>query len=99
MLDALILWLDQVRSAVFWLCVTGLLVIDLGAMAVVMWTRSRAFVNRWTGPVLAANLLLLGVGVGVPAVAYAVRAVASAVAPALPAYEPKGVTAPVAVTP
>jgi hypothetical protein len=98
-LDALMLWLDQLRSAVFWLCVTGLLVLDLGAVAVVMGTRSRALVNRWTGPVLAANLLLLGVGVGVPVAAYAVRTVASALAPDLPTYKPKGVPAPVAVTP
>jgi len=98
-LDALMLWLDQLRSAVFWLCVTGLLVLDLGAVAVVMGTRSRALVNRWTGPVLAANLLLLGVGVGVPVAAYAVRTVASALAPDLPAYQPKDVSAPAATTP
>jgi hypothetical protein len=99
MLDALILWLDQIRSTVFWLCAAGLLAIDLGAVAVVMATRSRALVNRWTGPVLAANLLLLGTGVGVPAAVYAVKAVASALAPSLPSYQPKGASAPVAATP
>ena len=50
MLDAIIVWLDQIRSAVFWICATGLVVLDLGAMVVVMRTRSRALVNRWTGP-------------------------------------------------
>ena len=83
MLDALILWLDQVRSLVFWTSAVGLVTLDLGAVAVIMGTRSRALVNRWTGPVLAANLILLGAGVGVPVVAYAARAAASALAPSL----------------
>jgi len=90
MLDALILWLDQVRSTVFWLCAIGLVTVDLGAVAVVMATRSRALVNRWTGPVLTANLVLLGVGVGVPVVAFAARAVASALAPSMSTYQAKG---------
>jgi hypothetical protein len=90
-LDAIILWLDQVRSVVFWGCVAGLVAIDLAAAAVVMGTRSRALVNRWTGPVLAVNLILIGAGVGVPVVAYATRAVARALAPSLPTESTKGV--------
>jgi hypothetical protein len=85
MLDALILWLDQVRSTVFWLCAIGLVTVDLGAVAVVMATRSRALVNRWTGPVLAANLFLLGAGLGVPVAALAAKLVANSLAPVLSA--------------
>jgi hypothetical protein len=82
-LDGLIVWLDQVRSIVFWGCVTGLVAVDLAAAAAVVVTRSRTLVNRWTGPVLAANLVLIGVGVGVPVVAFAARAAATALAPSL----------------
>jgi hypothetical protein len=38
-------------------------------------------VNRWTGTVLAANLLLLGIGVGVPSAMYVAKVVVKAVAP------------------
>jgi hypothetical protein len=96
-LDGLILWLDQVRSAVFWACLTGLVVLDVGAVAAVVATRSRALVNRWTGAVLAANLILLGAGVGVPVVAYAAKAVASALAPSLSTLSTKSDAAPAAV--
>jgi hypothetical protein len=96
--DAIIPWLDQIRSTVFWLCAAGLVAVDLGAAAVVMATRSRALVNRWTGPVLAVNLVLLGVGVGVPVVAFAAKAVASALAPAMSTYQPKGDPQPGAAT-
>ena len=60
MLDSVVLWLDQVSAQAFWTSVTALVAIDLVALLVVLQTRSRALVNRWTGPVLAANLLLLG---------------------------------------
>jgi hypothetical protein len=89
-LNGLILWLDQVRSMVFWGCVTGLIAVDLLAAAVVLGTRSRALVNRWTGPVLAANLVLIGAGIGIPVAAFAARAVASALAPSLSTVPAKG---------
>lgn len=85
MLDSAVLWLDQLSSQVFWTCAMALLAIDLVAVAAVMQTRSRALVNRWTGPVLAANLLLLGAGLGVPVAAFAAKAVANAVAPSIAA--------------
>ena len=85
MLDSVVSWLDQLSSQVFWTSAMALVAIDLVAVAVVMQTRSRALVNRWTGPVLAANLLLLGAGLGVPVAAFAAKAVANAVAPSLTA--------------
>ena len=64
MLESVVSWLDQLSSQVFWTSAMALVAIDLVAVAAVMQTRSRALVNRWTGPVLAANLLLLGAGTG-----------------------------------
>ncbi len=85
MLETTVLWLDQVSAEVFWTCAAGLVLIDLAAVAVVMATRSRELVNRWTGRVLAANLLLLGAGLGVPAAAFTFKLAAKAVLPALSA--------------
>lgn len=83
--DSIVLWLDQVSSQVFWACAAGLVLIDVAAVAVVMATRSRALVDRWTGRVLAANLLLLGAGLGVPAAAFTMKLAAKAVFPSLSA--------------
>lgn len=83
MLDTVVLWLDQVSSEVFWSCAAALVLVDMAAMAVVMQTRSRAIVNRWTGRVLAANLLLLGAGLGVPAAAFTLKLAASALLPSV----------------
>jgi len=81
MLETTVLWLDQVSAEVFWTCAIGLVLIDLAAVAVVLQTRSRAFVDRWTGRILAANLLLLGAGLGVPAAAFTLKLAARAVLP------------------
>ena len=59
--------------------------IDLLAIAVVIQTRSRELVNRWTSHIVAANLLLLGAGLGVPATAYLARSVVLVVAPSVEA--------------
>lgn len=85
MLETTVLWLDQVSAEVFWACAAGLVLIDLAAVAVVLQTRSREVVNRWTSRVLAANLLLLGAGLGVPAVAYTAKLAATALLPTLSA--------------
>jgi hypothetical protein len=52
--------------------------INGAAVAAVVVTRSRDLVNRWTSRLVAANLLLLATGVGVPAVAQAMRLVVKA---------------------
>jgi len=85
MLETTVLWLDQVSTTVFWTCAAGLVLIDLAAVAVVMQTRSRDLVNRWTGRILAANLLLLGAGLGVPAAAFTLKLAARAVIPVVSA--------------
>jgi len=104
MLESIVLWLDQVSAEVFWACAAGLVLIDLAAVAVVMQTRSRELVNRWTGRVLAANLLLLGAGLGVPAAAFTLKLAARAVLPivsasATTATQPKSAALEPAVPP
>jgi hypothetical protein len=84
MLDAFIAWLDRVGPLVFWTCAIAVVTLDAAAVAAVIGTKSRELVNRWTGTVLAANLLLLGIGVGVPGAMYVAKVVVSAVAPTTP---------------
>ena len=85
MLESTVLWLDQVSTEVFWICAAALVLIDVAAVAVVLQTRSRKIVDRWTSRVLTANLLLLGAGLGVPAVAYTAKLAATALLPGLSA--------------
>jgi hypothetical protein len=81
MLESVVQWLNQVSAEVFWTCVAGLVLIDAVAAAVVVGTRSRELVNAWTSRVLAANLLLIGAGLGVPAAAWAAKLMANALLP------------------
>jgi hypothetical protein len=83
MFDSIVQLLDQIASLTFWTCISVLVVIDALAVAVVIQTRSREMVNRWTGRLLAANVLLLGTGVGVPVTAYLARSVVIAVGPSV----------------
>ena len=97
MLAAFAQWLDHAGSAVFWTCIVGALAIDTVAVATVISTKSRALVNKWTGPVLVTNALLLGGGTILPVAMHmtsvAVMAVAPSVAPSMaPAVDAKTVT-------
>ena len=83
MLDSIAQTLDQIGSLTFWTCITVLVAIDALAIAAVVRTRSRELVNRWTGRIVAANVLLLGAGLGVPMTAYLARSVVLAVAPSV----------------
>ena len=83
MFDSIAQTLGQVGSWTFWTCMAVLAAIDLLAIAVVIQTRSRELVNRWTGRIVSANLLLLGTGLGVPATAYLARSVVLVVAPSV----------------
>jgi hypothetical protein len=78
-MDALASSLSDLAGAAFrWSAVAFLLV--NGVAALVLWiTRDRRLVNRFTSPLLAANLLLLGTGVGLPVLAGAMRLVVTAV--------------------
>lgn len=65
-------------SAVVFLLANGL------ALAGVLVTRNRELVNRWTPRLVALDLLLVGAGLGVPAVTYCMKAVVSIVSTATP---------------
>jgi len=82
MLSSFVQWLDSVGSVVFWTCLIGLVAVNAVAATVFFTRRSREIVNRWTAPVLAANVLLIGTGAMVPAVTYVARTAAVALAPA-----------------
>lgn len=82
MLSSLVQWLDIVGSIVFWACVVGLVAVNGVAATAFFSRRSRESVNRWTTPVLAANLILIVTGVAVPALTYFARTAVVAIAPA-----------------
>ena len=81
---AILAWLHDVAVRAFGLSLFLLLAID-GAFAVVLLaTRDRGIVNRWTSRVLAANLVLAGTGIGVPMLALGSRVAVRMVAPLIP---------------
>ncbi|HYV97959.1 MAG TPA: hypothetical protein VE967_10925 [Gemmatimonadaceae bacterium] len=83
MLASLAHLLDRVGVTVLWTCVGLLVAIDAVAIMTVMATRSREIVNRWAKPVIAANVLLLGAGAGVPAAAFAAKFAIRTFAPSI----------------
>lgn len=81
---AILAWLHDVAIRAFGLSLFLLLAID-GVFAVVLLaTRDRTIVNRWTSRVLAANLVLAGTGIGVPMLALGSRVAVRMVAPLIP---------------
>jgi zinc transporter ZupT len=75
-------WLASVGSAAFRWSAVAFVILNGVAVAALFLTKDRALVNRWTGRVLAANLVLVGTGVGVPLIAAASRLAISVVTPA-----------------
>jgi hypothetical protein len=69
MLDSLLALLDGVGTWAWRLGLGLFLVVNGVAIVTVVVTRDRRLVDRWTGRWLAANLAVLGLGAGVPAVA------------------------------
>jgi len=82
MLAALALWLQSASTFVFWACAGLLVLVDGIAVMAVAATKDRVLVNKWTGPVLIANAVLLGAGVAVPVAMRMTSAALMAVAPA-----------------
>jgi hypothetical protein len=76
-------WLDGVGATAFTLSAVAFVLLNGAGIAAVFLTRDRGFVNRWTSRFLAANLVLLGTGLGVPLVTLAARTVVNAITPAL----------------
>ena len=79
--DTIISWLEGVGSTAFTVSALAFVALNGIAIAVVLLTRDRGLVNRWTPHFLVANLLLLGTGLGVPMAALAARTVIAAVTP------------------
>ena len=67
-------------SSVFRLCLVAFVVLNAAGAITVFLTRNRQIVNRWTSRFVAANLLLVGAGAGVPLMAQALKLVVKTVA-------------------
>lgn len=61
--------LDSIRQFAFTASLWAFVLLNATAVGAILVTRSRAVVQRFTSPWLAANIILLGTGVGVPMVA------------------------------
>ncbi|MEO6444996.1 MAG: hypothetical protein ABIZ91_18765 [Gemmatimonadaceae bacterium] len=59
-------WLARLGSRAFTFSLVGFVALNSVAFFALYTTRDRTLVNRWTGRLLAANLVLAGTGVGVP---------------------------------
>jgi hypothetical protein len=59
-------WLNSVGSRAFAWSLGIFVVVNTIAAIAFLVRRDRALVSRWTGRVLAADLLLIGTGIGVP---------------------------------
>ncbi len=64
--SSIVEWLNSAGRTAFAWSLGMLLVVNAAAALVFLVRQDRALVNRWTGRVLAFDLLLLGTGVGVP---------------------------------
>lgn len=72
-------WLTTIGWTAFVWALAGLFLVNGAAIAAWVWKKDRTLVQRWVAPWLAANLLLVLIGVGVPAATSAVRLVLIAV--------------------
>ena len=66
-------WLQSAGWSAFTWALAGVLLVNGAALSAFLWKRERSLVNAWTGPVLAANIVLVAIGIGVPMVTSAAR--------------------------
>ena len=83
---AMLAWLQDLAIRAFGISLFLALAIDGAFALIVLATRDRAIVNRWTSRVLAVNLVLAGTGVGVPVLALGSRLAVQAIAPLVPSF-------------
>lgn len=76
-------WLDRVGSTSFALSAWAFVLLNGFAALAMLRTRDTGLVNRWTSRFLAANLVLLGTGLGIPAATFAARTAIVTFAPAV----------------
>ncbi len=66
-------WLQSIGWGAFTWALAGVLLVNSAALFAFLWKRERSLVNAWTGPFLAANIVLVAVGIGVPMITSAAR--------------------------
>lgn len=81
--NALLDWLARVGSSAFRYSALAFVLVNGAAIAAVVLTRDRSLVNRWTGRLLAANLVMAGTGLGVPLLTSVARLGIMAVSPSV----------------
>jgi hypothetical protein len=74
-----ITWLSAFSGTVLRICGTLFVLVNALAIGAFMLKRDRSLVQRWTSPWLAANLLLIGAGAGLPLMAGIVKAAVAAI--------------------
>ena len=84
MLAPFVQWLDATAPVVLWSCVALLVAVNATAVLAVVSTKSRELVNKWTGPVLVVNALLLGAGTVIPVAMRVTSTAVVAIMPSLP---------------
>lgn len=66
-------WLQSIGWSAFTWALGGVLLVNGLALAAFIWKREQSLVNAWTGPVLAINIVLVAIGIGVPMVTAVAR--------------------------
>ncbi len=66
-------WLQRIGWSAFTWALAGMLLVNVLALFAFLWKREKSLVNAWTGPILAANIVLVAIGLGVPLVTSAAR--------------------------
>lgn len=74
-------WLDGIGAKAFSISATLFLLMNGAAIVVLAVKRDYSLVNRWTSRLLAANLVLMGTGLGIPLATTMARVALQAVAP------------------
>jgi predicted membrane-bound mannosyltransferase len=82
--QSVVSWLGQVGWNAFVWSLGGLILLNGAAIALWIWRKDRDLVHRYVAPWLAANALLIMMGVGVPAVASAGRLIVLATSNSAP---------------
>ena len=73
MLTTLTHWLGSLGWTAFAWALGALLVLNVASLALLLTRRDRELVQRYTALWLAANLLLVAIGVGIPAITAVAR--------------------------
>ena len=82
-------WLDSIGARAFGVSAAVFVLMNGAAIAVLAIKRDYALVNRWTSRLLAANLVLLGTGIGLPLVTTLARSAVIAIAPVAKGMTPR----------